>query len=124
MKHLYWIISGVLALAIVVTWFLIVPTEDARETKKRLDGSAKDLHDLEKRALHKLSGVYDAENPADTTKLAHDYLITEKWKLVLQPHVEKYEKQLDAVKKSLVARGEFLRRKIAPTSDVLEWYSA
>jgi hypothetical protein len=54
-KHIFWIISGVIILALLVTWFWVVPADDAREVKKNLDKSSLDLKDLEKRAKNQPS---------------------------------------------------------------------
>ncbi len=125
MKHLYWIVCGVVIVAILVTWFIVVPTDQARESKDKLDKQSKDLKDLEKRAEKgDPQGVFDAENPEDTRRLASEYLITESWKRVLQPHVEKYQKQLADIKAQLLGRGAYLHQVVAPTKNTLEWYNA
>lgn len=124
MKHLFWIICGAVLIAIVAAWLLLVPTEQARESKNKLDQQSKDLKELEKRAERgDPPGLFDAENPADTQRLANDYLITESWKRVLQPHVEKYEKQLTDIKAQLIGRGAYLHKPVTATKNVLEWYS-
>jgi hypothetical protein len=123
-KHLYWIICGVLLLAIVITWLLIVPTDEARSSKQKLDQQSKDLKELEARAERgDPPGVFDAANPDDTKRLASEFLITEQWKRVLQEKHEKYQKQLTDIKAQLLARGAWLRRTVAPTKNQLEWYN-
>jgi hypothetical protein len=123
-KHLFWIICGVVLVAIIAAWLLLVPTDQARESKNKLDQQSKDLKELEKRAERgDPPGLFDAENPADTQRLANDYLITESWKRVLQPHVEKYEKQLADIKSQLIGRGAYLHKPVTATKNVLEWYS-
>lgn len=125
MRHLFWIICGVALVAIIAAWLLLVPTSTARDTKNELDRQSKDLKELEKRADRgDPPGLFDAENPADTQRLANDYLITESWKRVLQPHVEKYEKQLIDIKAQLLGRGVWLHKPVTSTKNVLEWYSA
>lgn len=125
MKHLFWIICGVALIALLGCWFALVPTDEARKSKDKLDNQMKDLNALEKRANQgDPKGVFDAENPADTARLANEYLITEQWKRVLQPHVQKYERQLADIKGQLLGRGKWLGKVVAPTKNVLEWYSA
>ncbi len=124
MRHLFWIICGVILIAIVATWLLLVPTSTARESKNMLDQQSKALKELEKRADRgDPPGLFDAENPDDTQRLANDYLITESWKRVLQPHVEKYEKQLADIKAQLFGRARWMHKPVTSTKNVLEWYS-
>lgn len=121
MKHLYWIICGV---ALVAAWFLVVPIDEARSSKQRLDQQSKDLKELAARADRgNPSGVFDAANPEDTKQLASQYLITEHWKRVLQEKHEKYEKQLTDIKAQLLGRSAWLHRSVAPTKNTLEWYN-
>ncbi len=125
MRHLYWIICGAILVALLAAWFLVVPTDDARGSKQKLDQQSKDLKELETRAARgDPQGVFDAENPADTQRLANEYLITESWKGRLQPHVEKYQKQLADIKAQLLGRATYLHKSVTPTKNVLEWYSA
>jgi hypothetical protein len=124
-KHIFWIVCGALALLIVIAWFVVVPTAEAQASKQKLDQQAKDLKDLEKRAIAgNPPGVWDAENAAETERLAREFLITDRWKNTLQPHVEKYTKQLGDIRTQLLGRGAWLSKPIAPTSNVLEWYNA
>lgn len=125
MRHLFWIICGVVLVAIIAAWLLLVPTTTARDSKNKLDQQSKDLKELEKRADRgDPPGLFDAENPDDTQRLANDYLITESWKRVLQPHVEKYEKQLADIKAQLFGRAAWMHKPVTSTKNVLEWYSA
>ena len=125
MRHLFWIICGVVLVAIIAAWLLLVPTAEARESKSRLDRQSKDLKDLGERALRgDPDGLFDAENAADTQRLANDYLITDSWTRVLQPHVEKYEKQLADIREKLVGRGAWLHQPVSVNKGQLEWYSA
>lgn len=124
MKHLFWIISGVLLLAVVIAWFVVVPIDEARSSKQKLDQQSKDLKELEKRAEKgDPPGVFDAANPDDTTRLASEYLITTQWKRVLQEKHEKYQKQLVDIKAQLFGRTAWLHRSVAPTKNQLEWYN-
>ncbi len=125
MKHIFWIACGVLAVAVLAGWYLAVPSDEARDSKRKLDSALTKLQQLEARADKGTpNGVFDAANPAHTKQLAEEYLIAEQWKGVLQPHVEKYEKQVQEIKTLLAGRGEYLRVPVAPTRNVLEWYSA
>lgn len=124
MKHLFWIVCGAVLVALIACWVLLVPTEDARQSKQNLDRQAKDLNKLVERAERgSPQGVFDPEIAADTQRLADEYLITEQWKGVLQPLVGKYEKQLTDIKTQLVGRNAWLARPVAPTKNVLEWYN-
>jgi len=124
-KHIFWIVCGALSLLILVAWFVVVPTADAQSAKQKLDQQAKDLKDLERRALAgNPPGVWDAENAAETERLSREFLITDRWKNTLQPHVDKYKKQLEDIRTQLLGRSGWLAKPIAPTSNVLEWYNA
>lgn len=124
MKNLFWIVSGVLVLGLVIAWLVLVPVDETRESKKKLDNQTKDLQDLYKRAKNTPSGVFDLENPNDTKRLQSDFLATPKWKTVLQPFMDKYQTQLEEISKQLVARSEFLKKPVAPSTDFSAWYSA
>lgn len=123
MKHLYWSVCGVISLGLIVTWVLIVPADEARAVKTSLDKSSLDLKDLEKRAKNPLNGVFDAENPADTKRLAKDFLITEKWQPVLQRNLDTYKTQFATLKQQLLGRGKWLAQPVRQTADQLEWYT-
>jgi len=121
-KHLYWIICGIIILALLVSWAVLVPAGEARTVKQNLDKSSLDLKDLEVRAKNQPTGVFDAENPADTERLAKDFLITERWLGVLQPHLDKYKNQLATLKTQLLSRKAWIRRPVSQTPNILEWY--
>ncbi len=123
MRHLFWIICGAILVAILATWMFLVPTAEARDSKTRLDQQSKDLKELGKRAQRgDPDGQFDAETAADTQRLAEDYLITDSWKSVLQPHVEKYEKQLADIRTQLVGRGSWLHLPVSTNKGFREWY--
>jgi hypothetical protein len=125
MKHIFWIICGVILVALLAAWFFLVPTDAARNSKTELDKQSRDLKELEARAARgDPQGVFDPENPADTQRLASEYLITENWKGKLQPLVAKYEKQSKDIKDQLFSRGAWLHKPVTPTKNVLEWYNA
>lgn len=125
MRHLFWIICGAILVALLAAWFVLVPTDEARASKLKLDQQSRDLKELEARAARgDPQGVFDPENPADTQRLASEYLITENWKGKLQPLVAKYEKQGKDIQEQLLSRGVWLHKPVTPTKNVLEWYSA
>lgn len=124
MKHLFWIVSGVLVLGILITWFMVVPTAQAQASKKALDRQAEELKDLEKRAKRgDPSGVFDAVNIEDTKRLETDYLITEQWSRVLDPHVQGYQGQLTDIRNQLFSRAAYLAQPVSQSKDQFTWYT-
>ena len=126
--YTFWIVSGVVVvieLGLLAFW----PIEDEsgatpEVVKQKLDTEFKKLQELHKRADHAPSGVYDAEKPEDIKRLTEEYLLTPLWKGVLQPHVDKYNQQLTAIKKDLARRSAVLHESIAESSDLFAWYTA
>jgi hypothetical protein len=126
--YTFWIVSGVVVvieLGLLALW----PIEDEsgatpEVVKQKLDTEFKKLQELHKRADHAPSGVYDAEKPEDIKRLTEEYLLTPQWKGVLQPHVDKYNQQLTAIKKYLAERSAVLHESIAESSDLFAWYTA
>ena len=126
--YTFWIVSGVVVvieLGLLAFW----PIEDEsgatpEVVKQKLDTEFKKLQSLHKRADHAPSGVYDAEKPEDIKRLTEEYLLTPQWKGVLQPHVDKYNQQLTAIKKNLDGRSAVLHESIAESSDLFAWYTA
>jgi hypothetical protein len=122
-KHLFWIICGVLCLGILGAWYFVVPADEAREAKQKLDDRSGELKRLDTRAKNgDPKGVFDAEVEEQTKALQDDYLITDHWRRVLEPHVKKYESQLEVIQAHLVERSQLLHRPVAATSAKLEWY--
>jgi hypothetical protein len=126
--YTFWIVSGaivVIELGLIAFW----PIADEsgatpEEVKQKLDTEFKRLQELHNRADHSPSGVYDAEKPDDIKRLTEEYLLTPKWKNVLQPHVDKYNQQLTAIKRDLAGRSSVLRENIAESGDLFAWYTA
>jgi hypothetical protein len=123
-KHLYWIVCGVLVLGLLIAWVVMVPADQARESKKKLDDQARELLNLDKRAHNELTGVFDLEKPDDIRRLHDDYLITPSWKPVLESFQGKYQDQIDQLQKQLLSRTAYLQKEVAPSTDFSAWYSA
>ena len=126
--HLFWIISGVVVLIELGLIFFYPLTDQngktPEEVKTTLDAAFKELADLHKRAGQEPKGVYDPEDPRDIEKLTKLYLLTPKWKGVLQPHVDKYIQQLAEIKKDLASRSVVLHQAISENADRFAWYTA
>lgn len=126
--YTFWIVSGVVVvieLGLLAFW----PIEDEsgatpEAVKQKLDAEFKKLQELHNRADRAPSGVYDAERPEDIKRLTEDYLLTPRWKNVLQPHVDKYNQQLASIKKDLAVRSAVLHESLAESGDLFSWYTA
>jgi hypothetical protein len=126
--YTFWIVCGVIIvieLGLIAFW-PIADEQDRtpQDVKNQLDSDFKKLDDLHKRASKTPTGVFDAENPDDIKRLTKDYLLTPKWKGVLQPHVDKYKEQLTAIRKDLSTRSAILREPVADSGDLFAWYNA
>lgn len=126
--YTFWIVAGVI---IVVELGLIgfySPTDadgnTPEQVKNTLDNDFKKLQDLYDRAGREPKGVYDPENPTDIANLTTQYLLTPRWKGVLQPHVDKYNVQLVDIRKDLAERSAVLHLPVAESGDLFAWYSA
>lgn len=126
--YTFWIVCGaivVIELGLLAFWPIADENgQTPEEVKSKLDADFKKLEDLHKRAGNTPTGVFDAENPDDIKRLTKDYLLTPKWKGVLQPHVDKYNQQLVAIRKDLATRSTILRDPVASSSDRNSWYDA
>ena len=69
-------------------------------------------------------GRFDPEVPLDIKNLTDKYLITERWKAVLVPIVQKYNQQLDQVHQDLIGRSAILHSPITDSEDPSTWYTA
>ena len=118
--YLFWIVSGVLLLVLLILGlFVLIPTDetidastprDAYEVKDLLDTEYKDLQKLEARARRgDPNRVFDPQVEADIKTLTNDYLLTKEWKGVIDPHVEKYDQQLKALRQDLATLFERAR---------------
>ncbi|MFM2090702.1 MAG: hypothetical protein RLZZ127_1191 [Planctomycetota bacterium] len=124
---IFWIVCGVLAVAIVVTALVMEPTDakgkGAAALKKDADSQLKDLSDLKRRgANNPYIRTFDPENPKDIESLTNDYLIPERWGMVLKPHVEGYDVQTQQIRSHLAERSVWLRSPVSTTSDNFDWY--
>lgn len=126
--YTFWIVCGVIVvieLGLILFWPIADESDRSPEdVKNALDSDYKKLDDLHKRANKSPTGVFDAENPDDIKRLTKDYLLTPKWKGVLQPHVDKYNQQLTAIRKDLAQRSTILREPVADSGDLFAWYNA
>ena len=123
--YTFWIVAGVVVvieLGLIAFWPIEDDTGATPEiVKQNLDTEFKKLEKLSVRADNRLSGVYDAENLEDIRRLTEEYLLTPKWKSVLEPHVESYRKQLALIKKDLSVRSAILHEKIADSGSLFSW---
>lgn len=132
--YLFWIVSGVLLLVLLVLGlFVLSPTDesidgnprDAYEVKELLDTESKKLQELSARARRgDPNRVFDPQDAGDIATLTNDYLLTKEWKGVIDPHVEKYDQQLRALRQDLVDRSASLRKEISADHGKLPWYTA
>lgn len=126
--YTFWIVCGVIVvieLGLLLFWPITDESDRTpQDVKNQLDDDYKKLDDLHKRANKSPTGVFDAENSDDITRLTKDYLLTPKWKGVLQPHVDKYREQLTAIRKDLSTRSAILREPVADSGDLFAWYNA
>ena len=126
--YTFWIVAGVIVLVELGLLGLYAPTDaDGRtpeQVKGALDEDFKKLQDLYDRAGREPKGVYDPENPTDIANLTTQYLLTPRWKGVLQPLVDKYEAQLGDVRKDLAERSAPLHLPVAESGDLFAWYGA
>jgi hypothetical protein len=126
--YTFWIVCGVIVvieLGLVLFWPITDENgKTPEEVKTQLDTDFKKLTDLHTRAGNTPTGVFDAENPKDIKRLTEEYLLTPKWKGVLQPHVDKYNQQLGAIRKDLATRSSILHEPVADSGDLFAWYNA
>ena len=126
--YTFWIVCGVIVvieLGLIAFWPIADEADRTpEEVKNQLDNDYKKLDDLYKRAGNSPTGVFDAEKPDDIKRLTKDYLLTPKWKGVLQPHVDKYNQQLTSIRRDLAQRSAVLRDPIADSGDLFAWYNA
>lgn len=124
----FWIVCGVIVvieLGLILFWPITDENgKTPEEVKIQLDNDFKKLTDLHTRAGNTPTGVFDAENPNDIKRLTEEYLLTPKWKGVLQPHVDKYNQQLGAIRKDLATRSSILHEPVADSGDLFAWYNA
>jgi hypothetical protein len=127
--YLFWYITGLLVL--IELGFLIFWGQyddnghSPQEVKQALDTEFKNLEDLYNRAnAGDPQGRFDPEVPLDIKNLTNKYLITERWKNVLVPIVQKYNQQLDTIRTDLVTRSADLHKAITENEDLSTWYTA
>jgi hypothetical protein len=125
--YTFWIVcGGIVLIELGLLMFYPITNENDQtpeDVKLSLDSDYKKLEDLYERAGREPRGVFDAEDPKDIDNLTKLYLLTPRWKNVLQPHVDKYNQQLAAIKKDLVARSKILHEPLADSGDKFSWYT-
>lgn len=125
--YTFWIVCGVIVLIeLGLFGFYQIENEDGytpERVKDKLDDDYKKLENLYERAGREPKGVFDAEDQKDIDNLTKLYLLTPRWKDVLQPHVDKYNSQLAALKKDLTTRSAILHEPIADSGDLFSWYT-
>ncbi len=131
--YLFWIIAGVILLALIVGGYLTTPTRqvngttmNAAEVKNYLDGKVKGFQNLVKRAAKgDPTGVpFDPVQDSDIKHLTEDYLLTTKWAARIRPNVEEYRKQLKVIQADLVGRSKVLHEPISESNQQLQWFTA
>lgn len=125
----FWIICGVIILfeiGFLIFWGQADDAGNGPEAVKAiLDKEFKNLEDLHNRAnAGDPQGRFDPEVPLDIKNLTNKYLITERWKSVLVPIVQKYNQQLDQVRQDLIGRSTLLHNPITDNEDLSTWYTA
>jgi hypothetical protein len=127
MQYKFWLACGLVVLIELGLILFLSPTNENGQTpvavKDKLDSDYKKLEDLYQRAGREPKEVFDVEDPKDIDKLTKLYLLTPQWKKVMQPHVDQYNKQLEAIKQDLVTRSKILHEPIADSGDLYAWYT-
>ena len=129
---LFWIVIGAVLLLELAWWLLSIPDIDvvgnksaALSAKAKLKVEEDHLKELANRAKRQSpSGVFDAEKEADIRRLTNDYLLTPAWKSVLEPHVNRYDLQLQEIKRHLADHSQALSLPLAASTDKFGWYTA
>ncbi len=130
--YLFWVVIGAVLLLELAWWLLSIPDIDvvgnkseALSAKAKLKVEEDHLKELANRAKRQSpSGVFDAEKEADIRRLTNDYLLTPAWKSVLEPHVNRYDLQLQEIKRHLADRSQVLNLPLAASTDKFGWYTA
>jgi hypothetical protein len=130
--YLFWIVSGVALVVILIGAVLFAPTGEiggksmnASEVKSQLDSKIAKFKDLHKRAQKgDPQGIWDPVLDDDIRQLTNDYLLTPRWAEQINPNVDDYSKQLGAIRTNLVTRSKVLHEDITKSSDRLAWYTA
>lgn len=130
-QYLFWIVSGgvlVLLLGIGFFWPVTASPDDGstvwspEEAKDGLDREIGELQKLSKRAKQEFQRPYNPQVPADLKDLTDKFLLTDKWKEVIDPHVAKYGQHLAAMREDLIQRSAPLRQEVTPNRDKLAWF--
>jgi hypothetical protein len=127
--YLFWIIAGVILAVELGLFFFCQPTDEAGNSpeaiKQKLDEEFKSLQDLNRRANKgDPKFIFNPEVDADIQALTNDYLLTERWKPVLETQVKKYDEQFTKLKQDLVKRSAILHQPISENHEPLAWYTA
>ncbi len=124
-RYLFWWVCGAALLVLLILMVVYTPKDDAGDTpedvKGKLDAQVKKLDTLHKLATTPLQGTFDVEDPVAFKDLTTKYLITARWKGVLDPAVAQYQQQLEAIAADLSARSAPLNAKLVETTSKVEW---
>ncbi len=124
-RYLFWWVCGALLLVLLILMVVYTPSDESgaapEDVKSTLDTQVKKLDTLHKLAITPLQGTFDLEDPVAFKDLTTKYLITERWKGVLDPAVEQYQEQLDLIAKDLAERSAPLNAKLVDTPSNIEW---
>ncbi|GDY12430.1 hypothetical protein LBMAG53_13080 [Planctomycetota bacterium] len=133
--HLYWIITGAILLAVIICFVVLVPTDEtgrtAQDVKTDLDNQAIKYQQVRDRSYILTKslgdrgpvGVFDPEDEKQRKELTTKFLITDRWKPVLNNQVASYDEQLAKIKGYLSGRSIILHKPVKETSSRLEWYN-
>ncbi len=125
---IFWIVCGVLAVAIVITAVVIEPTsakgKAAATLKKEADNQLGALAELKRRAGNNpYARTFDPERPDDLNALTSDHVVPPAWERVLRPHVDSYDVQTAQIKSYLAERSAWLHSPISTSTDNFDWYT-
>ncbi|MFM2092837.1 MAG: hypothetical protein RLZZ127_3326 [Planctomycetota bacterium] len=124
---IFWIVCGVLAVAIVVAALAVEPTnakgKPAAVLKKEADSQLGALAELKRRAGNNpYARTFDPERTEDISSLTSDHVVPPSWERVLRPHVEGYDVQTAQIKSHLAERSAWLHSQISTSTDNFDWY--
>jgi len=126
--YLFWYIIAGLLVATLVVMIVFGPTDPEGRDASAVKQALVSEYDTKWKTLDRRSrsgspsGVFDAEQKEDIHRLLNDYLITGKWKSLLDPLVKKYGENYGRIKDDLVRRSEVLREAVGDSGQRAAWY--
>jgi hypothetical protein len=130
--YTFWLACGGILLLELILALLLSPSYVTKEgdepkspadVKQEVDAKMQDLDDLYQRKKNgsPTGHIYDPQNPEDIDKLLKKYLITRVWAEAIEPRVNAFEKQFDAIKAELIKRSAPLNQTVSDQSDPGMW---